>query len=58
MRSPSISIADAELDLGEALTAFKAAPSTDTLDDLYAATTALETACRLRVESMQGPTHG
>ena len=41
---------DAQIDLEEAIQAFKKAPSADTLDDVYRATTAIELACRAQVE--------
>lgn len=42
-------IDDALLDLADSAEAFKAAPNADTLDDVYRATTAVETACRNRL---------
>lgn len=45
----SSQIDDAHEDLRDALEAFKAAPSADTLDDVYRATAAIERACRERV---------
>ena len=42
-------IDDAHEDLKDALEAFKVTPSTDTLDDVYRATDAIETACREQV---------
>lgn len=43
-------IDDALLDLEDAIKAFKAAPNPGTLDDVYRATTSIESACRDRQE--------
>jgi len=47
----STQIDDSLLDLEEAVKAFKADPSAGTLDDVYRATTGIESACRTLLEN-------
>ncbi len=46
----STPIDDAKMDLDDAVEAFQSNPNADTLDDVYRATTAIESACRERLK--------